>query len=201
MLGISTSINVDSNSLGQYIWRLFLGLYESRFWKIEIKVPQSENSVGVCSVLKPGKSILVVCGCFVDTIYNIKFMIDKIDKVSVAPNHFGQTDRSDCYCGGVIRIVHDESTQIKWFEDDTTSNEPLDVLQLEVEIPEKKPKFQMCIKALSSHDNDVEFDIGDTALTVADNHNPEEENFTITPIGATPAGSSTPVGEYVQLAI
>ena len=41
-------------------------------------------------------------------------------------------------------FVHDESARIKWFE-------PLDVLQLEVKIPEKiKPKFQMRIKASSS---------------------------------------------------
>ena len=44
--------------------------------------------------------------------------------------------------------------------------------QLEVEIPGKK-KFQMCIKALSSCGNWVEFDIGDIALIVADNQNPE----------------------------
>ena len=46
--------------------------------------------------------------------------------------------------------------------------------QLEVEIPEKKKKkFQMCIKAVSSCGNGVEFDIGDIALIVADNQNPE----------------------------
>ena len=38
--------------------------------------------------------------------------------VSVAPNHFGQADRSDCYFGRVVRIVHDKSAKIKWFEDD-----------------------------------------------------------------------------------
>ena len=50
-------------------------------------------------------------------------------------------------------------------------------MQLEVEIPEKKkPKFQMCINASSSRGNDVEFDIGNTVLIVADNQNPEQEN-------------------------
>ena len=49
--------------------------------------------------------------------------------------------------------------------------------------------------------NDVEFDIGDTALTVADNQNPEQENLTTTHDGATPVDPSTAVGEYVQLAI
>ena len=48
--------------------------------------------------------------------------------------------RSDGYFGRVV--VHNESVQIKWFEDDTISSELLDVLQLEVEILEKKkPKF------------------------------------------------------------
>ena len=56
--------------------------------------------------------------------------------VFVAPNHFGQADRSDRYFGRVVRVVHDKSAQIKWFEDDTISIEPLDALQLEVEIPE-----------------------------------------------------------------
>ena len=50
-----------------------------------------------------------------------------------------------------------------------------------MEIPEKnKANFQMCIKASFSGGNHVEFDIGDTALIVADNHNPEQENFTTT---------------------
>ena len=63
-----------------------------------------------------------------------------------------------------------------------------------MEIPEKKkPKFQMRIKASFSHSNDVEFDIGDTAPTVADNQNPEQDNFTTTTQnGATPEDSLTP---------
>ena len=102
----------------------------------------------------------------------------------------------------VVRAAHDKKAQIKWFEDDTISTEPLDVLQLEVETPEKKkPKFQMYNKASSSTGNDVEFDTGDTALIVADNHNQEQENFTTTHDGATPVDSSTPAGEYFQLAI
>ena len=110
--------------------------------------------------------------------------------------------RSDGYFGRVVRVVHGESVQIKWFEDDTISSELLDVLQLEVEIPgKKKPKFQMLIKASSSRGKDVEFDIGDTALVIADNHNLEQENVTTTHDGATPVDSSAPAGEYVQLAI
>ena len=121
--------------------------------------------------------------------------------VSVAPNHFGQADRSDCYFGRVVRVVHDASAQIKWFEDDTISIKLLDVLQLQVEISEKKkPKFQMCIKASSSCGNDVEFDMGDTTLIVDDNQNPEQENLTTIHDGTTPVDSSTPAGEYVQLA-
>ena len=120
----------------------------------------------------------------------------------VAPNHFGQADRSDCHFGRVARVVHDESARIKWFQDDTISIEPLDVLQLEVEILEKKkPKFQMCIKASSSRGNDIEFDRGDTTLIVADNQNAEQENLTNIHYGATPVDSSTPTGKYVQLAI
>ena len=72
-----------------------------------------------------------------------------------------------------------------------------------MEIPEKKtPKFQMHIKGSFSHSNDVEFDIGDTAPIVADNQNPEQENLTTTTQnGPTSVDSSTPAGEYVQLAI
>ena len=93
--------------------------------------------------------------------------------------------RSDGYFGRVV--VHNESVQIKWFEDDTISSELLDVLQLEVEILEKKkPKFQMLIKASSSRGKDVEFDIWDTALVIADNHNLEQDNVTTTHDGATP---------------
>ena len=44
--------------------------------------------------------------------------------VSVAPNHFGQAKRSDCYFQRVARVVHDENAQIKWSEDDTISTEP-----------------------------------------------------------------------------
>ena len=51
----------------------------------------------------------------------------------------------------------------------------------------------MRIKASFSHSNDVEFDIGDTAPTVADNQNPEQDNFTTTTQnGATPEDSLTP---------
>ena len=99
-------------------------------------------------------------------------------------------------------VVHDESDQIKWFEDDAISIEPLDVLQLEVEIPEKKKhKFKMRIKASSSHGNDVEFDMGDTTLIAANNQNPEQENLTTMHNGATLVDSSTPAGEYIQVAI
>ena len=59
----------------------------------------------------------------------------------------------------------------------------------------------MCIKASSSHDNDVEFDVGHTTHIVADNQNPEQENLTATHSGATPVDSLTPAGAYVQLAI
>ena len=54
----------------------------------------------------------------------------------------------------------------------------------------------MCVKASSSHDNEVEFDIGHTTLIVA-----EQENLTATHSGATPVDSLTPAGAYVQLAI
>ena len=75
-------------------------------------------------------------------IITCKIVVRDGSLVSVAPNHFGQSDRSDCYFGRVVRVVHDESARNKWFEDDTISIEPLDVLLLEVEIPEKKkPKF------------------------------------------------------------
>ena len=77
LLGISTSINVDSNSLGQYIWRSFLDLYE-RFWKIYIKVPPAEDSVGVCSVLKHGRSMLVVCVCFVEILLSERHIISTL---------------------------------------------------------------------------------------------------------------------------
>ena len=59
LLGISTSVNTDSSSLGQYIGKSFWGLHE-RFWEIQIKVPPAEDSVGVCSILKPGRSKVVV---------------------------------------------------------------------------------------------------------------------------------------------
>ena len=36
--------------------------------------------------------------------------------------------------------------------------------------------------------NDVDFDIGDTTLVVADNQNPEQENLTTIDDGATPVG-------------
>ena len=56
-----------------------------------------------------------------------------------------------------------------------------------MEIPDKKkPKFQVRIKASLSCGNDVEFDVRDTAPTVADNHNLEQETFTATHNGATP---------------
>ena len=38
----------------------------------------------------------------------------------------------------------------------------------------------MCINASSSRGNDVEFDIGNTALIVADNQNPGQEDLTTT---------------------
>ena len=47
----------------------------------------------------------------------------------------------------------------------------------------------MRIKASSSHGNDVEFDIGDTTLIVADNQNAEQENLTTIHNGATPLDS------------
>ena len=95
--------------------------------------------------------------------------------VSVAPNHFGQAGRSDRYFGRVVRVVHDESSQIKWFEDDTISVEPLDVLQLEVDkfLKKRNPSSRCALKFSSSRGNDVEFDIGDTTVIVADNQNPE----------------------------
>ena len=49
--------------------------------------------------------------------------------------------------------------------------------------------------------NDVDFDIGDTTLVVADNQNPEQENLTTIDDGATPVGSSTLSGKYVQFTI
>ena len=52
-------------------------------------------------------------------------------------------------------------------------------------------------KVSSSRGNDV--DIGDTALILPDNHNPEQENFTTTHNEATHVDLSTPAGEYVQL--
>ena len=57
-------------------------------------------------------------------------------------------------------------------------------------------------KGSFSHSNDVEFDIEDTAPIVADNQNPEQDHLTTTTQnGATAVDSSTPAGEYVQLAI
>ena len=62
-----------------------------------------------------------------------------------------------------------------------------------MEIPEKnKANFQMCIKASFSGGNHVEFDIGDTALIVADNHNPEQETFTTTKDDTFPNFSGFP---------
>ena len=49
----------------------------------------------------------------------------RIIDCKVAPNHFGQASRSDHYFGRVVSDVHDESAQIKWFEDDTISIQPL----------------------------------------------------------------------------
>ena len=135
-------------------------------------------------------------------IIDSKVVVRDSNLVSFAPNNFGQADRSDHYFGRVVRAAHNENAQIKSFEDDTISVEPLDVLQLEVEIPEKKkPKFQMCIKASPSGGNDVEFDIWDTTLTVANNQNLEQENLTTIHDGATPVDPSTLAGEYVQVAI
>ena len=59
-------MNVESNSLGQYIWRSFLGLYE-RFWEMYIKVPPVEDLSGLCSMLKPGR-------LFVGAFWNFYFL-------------------------------------------------------------------------------------------------------------------------------
>ena len=59
-------------------------------------------------------------------IIDCKVVVRDDSLVSVAPNNFGQADKSDCYFGRVVRVAHDESGRIKWFEDDTISIEPLD---------------------------------------------------------------------------
>ena len=49
--------------------------------------------------------------------------------------------------------------------------------------------------------NDVDFDIGDNTLIVADNKNSEQENLTAIDNVATPVDSSTLSGEYVHFTI
>ena len=136
-------------------------------------------------------------------IIDCKVVIRDGSQVSVAPNHFGQAGRSDRYFGRVLRVVHDESSQIKWFEDDTISIQLLDVLQLEVDkfLKKRNPNSRCALKFSSPCGNDVEFDIGDTTVIVADNQNPGQESLTTILDGAIPVDSSTPAGKYVQLAI
>ena len=42
-----------------------------------------------------------------------KVVVRDDNQVSVAPNHFRQADRSDCYFGRVARVVHNKIAQIK----------------------------------------------------------------------------------------
>ena len=76
-LEIYSSIKTDSSSLAQYICRSFRVLYGS-VWDKKIRTPPAEASVGVCPILYPGISVLLVREFFCESLLLLMHIVLKL---------------------------------------------------------------------------------------------------------------------------
>ena len=74
LFGYKNLIKTDSSFLGQYIWRSFRTLHY-RVWDMNIRAPQAETSVGVCSISFPGILMLLVSGIFCQILLSVMHII------------------------------------------------------------------------------------------------------------------------------
>ena len=105
-------------------------------------------------------------------ITDCKVVLREDSIVSVPPHHFEEEGRTLRYFGIIKKMIQgDERARVLWCEDNTTSIEDVNILQLETFLPaqsaiakdtedhEKKKKFVLRIQPSTSAPDDIDLDI------------------------------------------